>query len=44
MTFPHEYQSKKQNLRDKDDNLNNDNNKINKNENNSWDQPITTIG
>ena len=44
MTFPHEYQSKKQNLRDKDDNLNNDNNKINKNENNSLDQPITTIG
>ncbi|HET7644579.1 MAG TPA: hypothetical protein VFK40_13820 [Nitrososphaeraceae archaeon] len=46
MTFPHEYQSKKQNLRDKDYSLNNDNNKINKNknENNSLDQPITTIG
>jgi len=44
MTFPHGYQSKKQSLRDKDDNLNNDNNKINKNENNSLDQPITTIG
>ena len=44
MTFPHGYQSKKQNLRDKDDNLNNDNNKVNKNKNNSMDQPITTIG
>jgi hypothetical protein len=44
MTIPHGYQSKKQNLRDKDDNLNNDNNKINKNKNNSLDQPITTIG
>jgi hypothetical protein len=44
MTFPHGYQSKKQNLRDKDDNLNNDNNKVNKNKNNSLDQPITTIG
>ena len=44
MTFPHANQSKKQNLRDKDDNLNNENNKINKNENNSLDQPITTIG
>ena len=45
MTFPRGYQSKKENLRDKNDNLNNDNNKINKNdENNSLDKPITTIG
>ena len=45
MTFPRGYQSKKENLRDKNDNLNNDNNKINKNdENNSLDKSITTIG